>query len=81
MENIPKLKYKVNKDKTIECEYYFAYVNTNRDSSNIDLVIHLNDPDRNVKNFITSVNKNFLNKNAEEIESFAKSELDPFYHL
>ena len=80
MENIPKLKYKVNKDKTLECEYCFDYVDTNIDSSNIDLVISLNDPDNNVRNLNISVNKNFLNKNTEEIENFAESRLEFFYN-
>ena len=81
MENICKiLNYKVSKDKTLECEYCFDYVDTNRDSSNIDLVIRLNDTDRNVNYLKISVNKNILDRNTEEIESLVKAELESYYN-
>lgn len=81
MENIRKiLTYKVTKDKILECAYYFDYIDTNRDSSNIDLVISFNDPDIKGSNLKISVNKNILDKNMEDIESFVKAELDCYYN-
>ena len=81
MKNIRKiLNYRVSKDKTIKCEYYFDYLDTNRDSSNIDLVIWLNDTGKSVNHLKISVNKIILNKNTEEIESLLKAEIESYYN-
>jgi hypothetical protein len=81
METKPQsFRHEKSNGKTLDCTYYFAYVDTNKESNNIDLLIEPNDPDEpSLHNLRISVPKNIMEKDPAEIERIAKSELASYY--